>query len=203
MAAIEGVGQGNCSLRAGEKRLPALNVVEKRGALGRGRRRGRGRGAELLSCRERAPGRRAPWEKPELVGGPAAMEVAWAPWEVERRAAAGRAWRGEASSAMVAEGTSWGPCLPISGGRRTVLAADAVKEKETWKEKVAARKIRGVGMENSQVQGERGPIYRRSPRVKVSLVGWAGLAQNTKPGHANFFSILFCSILIKHGLSER
>jgi hypothetical protein len=31
MAAIEGVGQGNCSLRAGEKRLPALNAMEKRG----------------------------------------------------------------------------------------------------------------------------------------------------------------------------
>ena len=41
-----------------------------------------------------------------------------------------------------------------------MLAADAVKEKETWKEKVAARKIRGVGMENSQVQGRSTSIYR-------------------------------------------
>jgi hypothetical protein len=40
-------------------------------------------------------------------------------------------------------------CLPHAGGRRTVLAADGVKER--GKEKVAARKIRGVGMENFQI----------------------------------------------------
>jgi hypothetical protein len=39
--------------------------------------------------------------------------------------------------------------LPHAGGRRTVLAADGVKER--GKEKVAARKIRGVGMENFQI----------------------------------------------------
>jgi hypothetical protein len=33
---------------------------------------------------------------------------------------------------------------------------------------VATEKIRGVGVQNSQVQGERDPIYRRSPRVRVS-----------------------------------
>jgi hypothetical protein len=38
----------------------------------------------------------------------------------------------------------------------------------TQEERVAARENRGVGMENSQVQGERDPIYIRSPRVRVS-----------------------------------
>jgi hypothetical protein len=41
------------------------------------------------------------------------------------------------------------PCASpwtAEGGRRNVLAVDAVKEKETGKEKVAARKVRGVGM---------------------------------------------------------
>jgi hypothetical protein len=44
-------------------------------------------------------------------------------------------------------------CSPwtAEGGRRNMLAVDAMKEKETGKEKVAARKIRGVGMENFQI----------------------------------------------------
>jgi hypothetical protein len=33
---------------------------------------------------------------------------------------------------------------------------------------VVAETIRGVRVQNSQVQGERDPIYRRSPRVRVS-----------------------------------
>jgi hypothetical protein len=37
---------------------------------------------------------------------------------------------------------------------------------------MAARENRGVGMENFQVST---PIYRSSPRVRVSLAGWARL----------------------------
>jgi hypothetical protein len=48
-------------------------------------------------------------------------------------------------------------------------------------------------VQNNQVQGERAAIYRRSPRVRVPLVGlmgWAGmgLAQNTNRAALNYFS---------------
>jgi hypothetical protein len=46
-------------------------------------------------------------------------------------------------------------------------------------------------VQNNQVQGERAAIYRRSPRVRVPLVGlmgWAGmgLSQNPNSGRAKF-----------------
>jgi hypothetical protein len=69
-------------------------------------------------------------------------------------------------------------CSPwtAEGGRRNMLVVDAMKEKETGKEKVAEWKI-------SKFARERAPIYRRNPRVKVSNgpngLGWAG------PKHSN------------------
>jgi hypothetical protein len=80
MAATEGVGQGNCSLRAGEKRLPALNAMEKRGrwaeeeeGLGRHGKGSRGAAREekgfLLPCLKGAPmgEKGAPWKGARLL----------------------------------------------------------------------------------------------------------------------------------------
>jgi hypothetical protein len=58
-----------------------------------------------------------------------------------------------------------GVAAPCSGVREGAWAA-AVREK-IGKEKVAARRIRGVGVQNSQGQGMSTPIYRSSPRVRV------------------------------------
>ena len=44
-----------------------------------------------------------------------------------------------------------------AGEGDNVMSADAVKEKEIGKEKVAAMENRGVGVKNCLVQGERGP----------------------------------------------
>jgi hypothetical protein len=58
---------------------------------------------------------------------------------------------------------------------------------------VAARENRGVGMENSQVQGERARIYRHVLGLVFlsgpNGLGWAG--PNTKPGHDNLFPFYF------------
>ena len=60
------------------------------------------------------------------------------------------------------------------GGRKGRPAAARGRRRHGGKV-VAAEKNGGVGMENSQVQGEMDPIYRRSPRVRVSYgLGWAG-----------------------------
>jgi hypothetical protein len=50
-------------------------------------------------------------------------------------------------------------------GGSSLLAVAAVKKKRQGRKKVAAGKIRGVGMKICQVST---PIYRRSPRVRVS-----------------------------------
>jgi hypothetical protein len=87
MATTEGVGQGNCSLRVGEKRLPALNAMEKRGrwaeeeGLGRhgmgSRGAARGEKGFLLPCLKGAPREEkgAPWKRSS------AARASPAPWE--------------------------------------------------------------------------------------------------------------------------
>jgi hypothetical protein len=52
-----------------------------------------------------------------------------------------------------------GATAPSSGVHEGAWAA-ALREK-TGKEKVAARRIRGVGVQNSQGQGRSTPIYRK------------------------------------------
>jgi hypothetical protein len=61
------------------------------------------------------------------------------------------------------------------------------REEEAGRERVAAGKNGGVGVKNCQVST---PIYRRSPRVRVSLVGqmgWVGLAQTRYRAALNIF----------------
>jgi hypothetical protein len=68
-----------------------------------------------------------------------------------------------------------------------------VQEEEGREENVvAAEGNGGVGVQSCQKQGERNPIYRRSPRVRVPLVGQMGrdrmgLAQNTYSGCTKLF----------------
>jgi hypothetical protein len=77
------------------------------------------------------------------------------------------------------------------GGRRCGLLPCGEEDRE--KKKVATRENRGVGMENSQVQGERDPIYRRVLGLGFlsgpNGLGWAG--PNTKPGRDNLFPFYF------------
>jgi hypothetical protein len=69
------------------------------------------------------------------------------------------------------------------------------RKKTAWggRERLLAAVVSlGVGVQNCQVQGERNPIYRRSPRVRVPLVGQMGrarmgLAQNTYSGCTKLF----------------
>ena len=42
------------------------------------------------------------------------------------------------------------------------------REEEAGRERVAAGKNGGVGVQNCQFARERAPIYRRNPRVRVS-----------------------------------
>ena len=96
----------------------------------------------------------APWEKPELAGRGAEHR--------EQRSGHGR------SSAAWELGA---PALPaVAAVSREEERGRLEKRKGEW--------------QNSQVQGERDPIYRRSPRVRVRVSQWAkwaglGLAQNT------------------------
>jgi hypothetical protein len=68
-----------------------------------------------------------------------------------------------------------------------------VGEEDREKKNVAARENRGVGMENSQVQEERDPIYRRVLRLGFlsgpNGLGWA--SPNTKSGRDNLFPFYF------------
>jgi hypothetical protein len=68
-----------------------------------------------------------------------------------------------------------------------------VGEEDREKKKVAARVNRGVGMENSQVQGERDHIYRRVLGLGFlsgpNGLGWAG--PTTKLGRDNLFPFYF------------
>jgi hypothetical protein len=81
-----------------------------------------------------------------------------------------------------------GAAAPCSGVREGAWAA-AVREK-TGKEKVAARRIRGVGVQNSQGQGRSTPIYRKMLGLGFlsgpNGLGWAG--PNTKPDRDNLFT---------------
>jgi hypothetical protein len=56
------------------------------------------------------------------------------------------------------------------------------------------KKMEGWEWKFSKFARERGPIYRKSPRVRVSLVGligWAGFGPNTNSGRANLFLFYF------------
>jgi hypothetical protein len=58
------------------------------------------------------------------------------------------------------------------------VCAAVVRKKKHGSKIVVAERNGGVGVQNNQVQGERAAIYRRSPRVRVPLVGlmgWNGL----------------------------
>jgi hypothetical protein len=61
------------------------------------------------------------------------------------------------------------------------------------RKRVAAENFLGVGVQNSQVQGERAPIYRHEVGLGFLSgpirLGWAG--PNTKLGHANLFPFYF------------
>jgi hypothetical protein len=80
---------------------------------------------------------------------------------------------------------------PWSRGRRhgcwpSFLRASSYCVREDSEEEWLWRlEILRVGVQNNQMQGERAPIYRRSSRVRVSLVdlmGWAGLGPKHKIG---------------------
>jgi hypothetical protein len=134
-----------------------------------------------------------PWRHPTAErhesagnGGAAALreEGAGAPCTAER----GRKGAELPALGKKAWAPSMGAAAPCSGVREGAWAA-AVREK-TGKEKVAARRIRGVGVQNSQGQGRSTPIYRKKARVRVSNgpngLGWAG--PNKLSGRANLFS---------------
>jgi hypothetical protein len=109
----------------------------------RGKRWGKMEGRCLLAAGGRRSRGRHGWPREELAPMEEGREQAWAPWRGARLPAAAMGRRGQ------------GCCSAGEGD--SVLAADAVKEKEIGKEKVAVRETRGVGVKNCQVQGERGP----------------------------------------------
>jgi hypothetical protein len=82
----------------------------------------------------------------------------------------------------------------MAGRRRRAPARWLLRVGEEGREKeVAARKNAGVGVKICQVST---PIYRSSPRVRVSLVGqmgWLGLAQTRNRAALNLFSGIKCS----------
>jgi hypothetical protein len=126
-----------------------------------------------------------PWRHPTAErhesagnGGAAALreEGAGAPCTAER----GRKGAELPALGKKAWAPSMGAAAPCSGVREGAWAA-AVREK-TGKEKVAARRIRGVGVQNSQGQGRSTPIYRKKKLglgFQMGQMGWVGLAQTS------------------------
>jgi hypothetical protein len=139
------------------------------GGQGEARSHGNRRGREELS---HAWGKvEAPWEgasalllghtigaEEERRHGGSAPPAAWAP----------STWQGGARLPADGVREQWESC---SRGEEGLPALACVKEHDSWKwkkEVATTERNGGVGMKNGQVQGERDPIYRRSPRVRVS-----------------------------------
>ena len=101
----------------------------------------------------------------------------------------GRRAMGEGAASMEEE-----PSSSLQPWEEGLPALAWVQEEEGREENVvAAEGNGGVGVQSCQKQGERNPIYRRSPRVRVPLVGQMGrarmgLAQNTNRAALNYFS---------------
>jgi hypothetical protein len=67
-----------------------------------------------------------------------------------------------------------------------LLCEEENREKREWRLKI----FEGWECKIAKFARERGPIYRRRPRVRVSNgLGWAG--PNTKPVHDNLFPFYF------------
>ena len=99
----------------------------------------------------------------------------------------GRRAMGEGATSMEEE-----PSSSLQPWEEGLPSLACVQEEEGREENaVAAEGKGGVGVQSCQKQGERNPIYRRSPRVRVPLVGQMGrarmgLAQNPNSGRVKF-----------------
>jgi hypothetical protein len=128
---------------------------------------------------------RAPWKKKGRCGGDGAESVGQ--WDFNSGALGQGAGRREEEIFLRTEATEqetgrWlgeGRGLAMGGWRKELAAGEgwrpwsscalaAVAVEQGGRRLLAAKRNGGMGVQNCQVQGKRDPIYRRSPRDRVS-----------------------------------